>query len=594
MRPSQTATWPAPTMGLLRNGALVGAPVNAAEELDNFIPTATGVRLRGGIVLRATTAAAAGRLMVYRSGAVEQLFAAETTKVTDISSPASATVAETPEMIGLTSSDWSTVQFGTAGGQFMLMVNGSDLYRYFDGTAFYPVNAAAVNKVAYDAKTVDFIPGRTLTGGTSGATSTILSVNPITNTTGTLYIGAITGGPYQDNETLTGSSTGGSATANGASTSASSVVVTGIDTDDLSFVWIHKTRVWFVEKNTLNSWYLPTNAFGGAATKFPLTGVFKLGGALLFGGTWSVDSGSGLDDVQVFVTTEGEVAVYQGTDPSSAATWALTGVYRIGKPLNKNAWFQAGTDFFIVTQEGIVSVSEVMAKDRAGVMASALTVKIEELWRQQVALDASHPFPVVYWAKEALIFVGLPSQTGQNVAFVADVRSGSWARILGWDVRAARVFSDNLYIAGASGAIYQADEGGTDAGTTIVGVWTPKGQDFGLPTDKAALHARAIWRADVQAKVRLSAVMNYASGASVTLPPVMDESEIGTWGTVGQKWGSRKWGSLRTFVAGSAWQAVSGLGFAISPRLVVASNRTAKPAFEPSSLQVRFEVSAGL
>lgn len=68
------------------------------------------------------------------------------------------------------------------------------------------------NTLNYDAETVGFTAGSTLTGGTSGATATILRVLDA-GTTGTLYLDNVVG-TFQNDETITGSG-GGSATANG-------------------------------------------------------------------------------------------------------------------------------------------------------------------------------------------------------------------------------------------------------------------------------------------------------------------------------------------------------------------------------------------
>src|SRR3546814_7978346 len=62
-------------------------------------------------------------------------------------------------------------------------------------------------------------------------------------------------------------------------------------------------------------------------------------------------SDSGLSEQNIFVSTEGEVAVYQGSDPGEAATWSKVGVYRIGKPLGARAHFRGGGDIAIATSE---------------------------------------------------------------------------------------------------------------------------------------------------------------------------------------------------------------------------------------------------
>jgi hypothetical protein len=593
MRPAQTAVWPAPIRGLQLSGTYVGAPNNAAEVLDNFIPTATGARLRGGATLFATVTGAVDRLMIYRSGAVEQMFATTATTIVDVSSVADPEDAEGADVIGLTSGDWSFQQWATAGGQFLLCVNGADRYCYFNGSAWNPITDQSVNNLAYDGLTTNFAVGETVTGTTSGASAEIRLIERLTDTTGVLRLGPITGGPFDDNEAITSAT--GAAVANGASASGSAVTLTGITGQELSFVWSHKARIWFVEKNTLNAWYLPTNGFGGAATKFPLTSVFRMGGALLFGGTWTVDSGTGIDDMQVFVTTEGEVAIYQGTDPASASSWAIAGLYRIARPINKHSWFRSGTDLYIVTEEGIVSVADIMSKDRAQIQATAMTASIEDLWRATVQKRvAASKFALTVWPSENLFFIGVPSTTGQKTALVANTLTGAWARVLGWDAQAIRVFNDRLYFGNADGLIYRADFGGNDGGAGYSGVYVPKFQDFNTPEQKFALHARALWRSDVPASVRLVAYTDYATNNTPDLPPPLPENLSGKWGSSGKWGGGAKWGSTDPTVAGSDWQAVTGGGYALAPGLVVYSDRVATPVFEILASHLRFEQGSAI
>src|SRR3546814_4932486 len=111
----------------------------------------------------------------------------------------------------------------------------------------------------------------------------------------------------------------------------------------MSYVWVYKSRLWFAQKDSMTAWYMDNaDSIGGTAEPFPLGGVFGLGGSLLFGSAWSIDSSSdsGLSEQNIFVSTEGEVAVYQGSDPGEAATWSKVGVYRIGKPLGARAHFR--------------------------------------------------------------------------------------------------------------------------------------------------------------------------------------------------------------------------------------------------------------
>ena len=98
---------------------------------------------------------------------------------------------------------------------------------------------------------------------------------------------------------------------------------------------VFKQRVWAIEANTMNIWYSAVQAYQGVFTLLPLGSVFKMGGSLMQMATWTIDNAAGINDYAAFLTTEGEVAIYQGNDPSSVATWSLVGVFHVGRPIGR-------------------------------------------------------------------------------------------------------------------------------------------------------------------------------------------------------------------------------------------------------------------
>jgi hypothetical protein len=147
--------------------------------------------------------------------------------------------------------------------------------------------------------------------------------------------------------------------------------------------------------------------------------VFTLGGSLLFGASWSIESGNGLSEQCVFVTTEGEVAVYSGSDPASASTWTKTGVYRIGKPRGPKALVRAGGDLVIATDIGFIPLSVATQRDIAALSPSAISYPIETggMMRSRSELQATGIAQV--WPTKQMVIVAPP--TGSR-ATAADAR----------------------------------------------------------------------------------------------------------------------------------------------------------------------------
>jgi hypothetical protein len=567
----------------------VGGDPEAAVVLDNFFPTPDGVRLRGGQELHATVSGAVTQLMNYSAAGSEKMFVTTASTLSEITNPAEPDEAPLIIFEGFSGGDWSYQQFATTGGDFIWAVNGVNYGLRYNGTTWEPVTDGNTFNLAYDGlTTTDWDIGETVTGGTSGATATIIGITRLTATTGVLKLGPITSGPYQDNEAITAS--GAAAVANGASAAAMTTSIAGVATNQLDFVWAYKRRLWFIEGGTLRAWWLPVDSITGTATVFPLSGVFRRGGSLLFGGKVSSDSGDGMDDRIVFVTTEGEVAVYNIGDPATADEVLLEGVYRIGAPLSKRGWFQTGGDLAILTEDGIVSTLGAMSGDRVALMQSAITAPIEGPWQSAVGRATTETWPVALWPQKTMLVVAVPADaSGRSVAYVANAKTGAWARFWDWAITASVVHNGDLFLGRADGKIVSADTGGSDLGTAYYGYCLPTFKD-GVEM-MSALHARVVARYSEQFRVRLTGMTDYEAATWPTVPPIT-ASSAAIWGT--SEWGEFLWGGGTIRETASQWQTVYGNGYALGVGLTVGANATATPIFEPLAIQLQYEAGNAL
>lgn len=586
-------SFPAPTKGWLANGNIAIAQQGGAERLDNWFPTATGAIMRRGTELYATLGDGSQdvtALFSYVNGNNKKLFGANSTtiyNITTVSIAYNLTLTDENGNIivddlgnhiaqgstdGLdvytsTGGNWSVVQMATAGGIYLVGVNGVDRPFSYDGTNFYPVLTTNLYALDYDAETAAFTVGATLTGGTSGATATIHTVTD-NGTTGTLWVHGVTG-TFQDNETITDSATG-SATVNGTATLLSAALSgSGIDTVDLSYVWTFKNRLFFVEKETMNAWYLPVDQIAGTLSKIALGGVFNLGGSLLFGASWSQDSGDGLNALCVFISTEGEVAVYQGTDPGDANAWSLVGVYKIGKPLGPKAFIQAGGDLVIATNIGFVPLSQALQKDYAALSPSAVSAPIETAWNEAAELRSASNWNTTVWAAGQMVVVALPTINEQPAQwFVANARTGAWARFTGLDATCLLVFNDRLFFGSVSGKIVEANVSGFDQGEPYTATYLPMFNNLNAPGYKNVRMARSVMRCAYELREKITMQTDY----NISLPSAPDASIISdesVWGSA--IWGQSVWGSAVEKTTRQAWRGVSGFGETVSPATMLTS-----------------------
>lgn len=558
---------PAPVKGLVENlPAVTGDPLGA-EWLEGFVPTERGIRVRGGIRRAAYVDGAVKSLHRFVEAGNNKFFAATSSALYDISDLNPVHQAA-PASSGLTSGDWTAQQIGTSGGDFLIFVNGSDYAHLFDGSDLNPQADQPISNLSYDGCTSDFSPGETVAGAISGATALVVGVVTSGSTSGTLKLGTVTGGPFQDNEAI--SSAGGAAIVDGVVSSASAITISGVSTRNLSHAWVYQNRLFFIEKNTLRAWYLPTASIGGTALDLSLAGVFQKGGSLLFGATWALDSGSGLDDKCVFVSTEGEVAIYSGSDPSNASSWSLQGRYDIGKPIGKRAVMRAGGDLLIATDDGIVPLSEALQRDPAALSLAAVTSRIRDTWDKTV-LDYGRDVEILKWTQNNLMLVQFP---GSERMLTANLLTGAWATQGGWRGNCMGEYDGAVFVGRDDGRIYQIDDTGEDDGVDIVAQACMSFSDFGNPTSfKRASLAKVAFNAYGDFAYSVSISEDYRVQFPSAPDPLPDQTDQLVWGF--GNWGNKVWkrkGANPRQGRVDLWRAVSGAGHVMAPVLQVTSS----------------------
>lgn len=250
--------------------------------------------------------------------------------------------------------------------------------------------------------------------------------------------------------------------------SGTSPALTGLTSTAIIGVFAHLGRLFFIQKNSLSFWYLAAGAAGGALTEFDLSSVATRGGYLVAGGTWSIDSGSGPDDRAVFVTSEGEVIIYIGSNPSSGTTWSKVGTYFLGKPRGRRCLVQIGGDLVVITENGAYPLSGVM---QSQVVAATIAIsdKIVNAFN-----EASRTYGtnvgwegIFYPARSAMLFNIPTIEDSQAKQFVMNSITKAWCEFDGWNASCFAVFNGELYF-GTDEAVQKAWNGTSDDGLNIV------------------------------------------------------------------------------------------------------------------------------
>lgn len=578
----------APSGGWVSAVNLALAKPGTAQVLENWIPTTTGIRLRAGCLKQGTAHATQPleSLLAYIGVSSRKLFAASNGSILDLTSPASPSVPPTATVTGQTSNYYSSLNFANSGGNFMHAANGTDPMLVYDGTNFMPVYDTALYALNYDAETAPFTAGQTLTGGTSGHTGIIVKV--IDNgTTGTLWLRATTG-TFQDNEIITGAT--GSATANGVRSLLINAL-TGVTTSTIDHVNTYRNRIWLTNKTT-TAYYLPTDAITGAVGSVQLAGVFRKGGYIKFSATWSLDSGDGLDDKIAFVSTEGEVAIYQN-DPVEA-TWAIVGLYDCSPPMGKNAFLKVGGDLLLLTKIGLIPLSAIINKDPAALGMAAVSRNIQPDWEAEARQRSGLPWEIVKWTSRNVAYISCPVTSDVSITppicFAVNLETGAWSKVTGWSTRCWALHDDGAYFGTNAGTLMRAEVTGADDGALIYHKYIGHMDHLGaISRYKTVLQARAIFRTKTVFTPLLAVTTDYQvqlpsfpSAAAVSGSP--GEWDVGLWDVA--LWDT----GLSYYTVNTYWTSIGLSGFAHAPIILVTSGSASPPSAELVMFDTTYEM----
>jgi hypothetical protein len=351
----------------------------------------------------------------------------------------------------------------------------------------------------------------------------------------------------------------------GTTWTVSSMTGSGLTTSNLFTVAVYAERLWFAEVDTFNVWYLPLQSITGTLVKLPLGSLFKLGGALSNIVTWTADSGSLLADFIAFISTEGEVVAYHGTDPSSANTWARAAQFRVGKPVTRGnrAWTTFGSEAVLITADGLIPLSQAITQGQSDT-SSAISDKIRNSFNRDVQRHGSrYGWTVVLHPIGQKLIVNVPTLEGStSYQWVMNSQTKAWCRFTNWDAFCFETTRDALYF-GGDGFVTTADTGLDDDGDSIdadakqaFSYFKRRGQQ------KQMTMARPILAIDGPLSLSLGVNVDYRDEDAGSLVPIA--------GNVGDPW-EVAWDVAWTGagVIYSAWNSVRGIGFAIAPRIRV-------------------------
>lgn len=328
---------------------------------------------------------------------------------------------------------------------------------------------------------------------------------------------------------------------------------------------IYKSRMYLLEKNTANVWYLPLNAIYGAATKLDLSSLLSRGANIIAMATWTIDNSAGLQEYAVFLSSDGDVLVYEGADPSTSS-FTLAARFSVGRPAGYRCFEKIGSDLAVIGADGIFPLSKALVTDRSQ-EKYALTDKIVTLVSADFQSYANNfGWQIIIYPIGNKLILNVPTVAGTtSYQYVMNTITNAWCRFTGWNAFCWATQNDKLFY-GGYGAVYQADTTTSDDGINIVADAQQAFQYFGVPTKKVFNMIRPVIVST--ASVSPSIIMN----VDFDIQKPLDTSTFTDFTTTlwGSPWLSPWSTELRV---NKDWQTCTGIGIAGGVRLLVASNK---------------------
>lgn len=498
---------PAPFKGWNTRDPEAILPRGYAPVLTNLFPAGVAVRLRPGAVDHVTGFTAPVKALLPWTGltGTSKLFAATDSGIYDVTVAGVVGASVSSHTQG-----WCEhTQFGTSGANYLVVVNGVNDLRHYNGTTWTTVASFPISG-----------------GGT-------------------------------------------------------------LPTNSIAALGVHQRRLWLLPKDSLVPYYLDINAISGDVRPFPIGGYASKGGHVMAMGTLTLDSGAGPEDQAVFYTSEGQVVVYAGTDPSNAAAWSLRGVYDLPPPLGRRCLLKFGGDLLLLTRGGLFSLVNVL-QGRGADPSLAISDVIRPTFSATTLLYGGN----IGWQIESLLaeevlLVNVPVVEGSRAQhFAMNTTTRGWCLLTGWDTLCLAQVDSRLY-GGMGNKVARLWAGASDFGSPIYGTGKTHFDYFG--TSGRLKHWRMILpviKATATMTVSVGLDVDFANSTSFTASTTFP-SGSDVWGS--GIWGIAVWGGALNPRLG--WQSVEAWpGDAAAVRLRISS---ASGTVEWSSTNVLYE-PAGL
>jgi hypothetical protein len=334
-----------------------------------------------------------------------------------------------------------------------------------------------------------------------------------------------------------------------------------------------KNRLWICGEGTAKVFYLPVSSIQGAVTELDIGPLLKHGGSVVAVVNWTMSAGLTIDDYLVFFGSQGDVVVFQGTDPDNIDTFAIKGIWYMGRPPVGNRFFvQYGGELLVLSEFGLIPLSKMIngqVADSYNVMSARISPALTPMLSR---LIDNKTWEVRLLENNDLLMIKPPREFSEYRQYVMFIQTGAWSTFSEMPLNTIATYNGQMYFGDEQGNVQIALSVKRDGmardgtgGLTVSGQSQGGFNAFGSPANyKLFTMARPILIAAAQPSVQAQMNVEYTFNPIYASPSFVDrdnaEWDEGVWNTA--QWA----GSTNTY---AAWVGLQNMGYYGSLRVSV-------------------------
>lgn len=226
---------------------------------------------------------------------------------------------------------------------------------------------------------------------------------------------------------------------------------------------VYKNRAYILDASSAKYAYTNIDAISGATTTVDLGTVISESAKMVAIKSVSLSENVTQENVIAFIFSSGEILVYGGSYPNSAS-WELKARLKTAPLIYVNAAIDAKGDTFLLTENEILSLRNLIAKGYSAERKDGLGAVIENRWRQLVAGNSGKFFlRGCYDEKNDRLVISFQNYTnpttGANVdascQLLYDFTLGAWYEYVHFNTESGVSNFNNVGVTYLNGDVYQ-------------------------------------------------------------------------------------------------------------------------------------------